>query len=198
MITNDECREIQDAIRKRYRQVSRSIAGKFRYPTGQAGAEALGYAPHFIQSAPNELLELFCGVGNPFSQGDIHPDEVVLDVGCGGGFDLFCASLMIGPTGKAFGIDLTPEMAKRARENLAKAGASMTEVRVASSEKIPFDDDMFDVVISNGVLNLSPLKEASFGEIHRVLKSGGRFQFADMVLREELPAEKTVAKAWSQ
>ena len=197
MVANIDCKAIQNSIREKYVEVSRSIEGKFRYLTGKAGAEALHYDSSLIKSAPDELIELFCGVGNPFSLGEITLGQTVLDVGCGAGFDIYCSSKMVGLKGKVFGIDLTPEMVERARINLVLAGVSNAKVQVASSESIPFEDNSFDVVTSNGVLNLSPDKEKSFCEIYRVLKPGGRLQFADMVLKEELPLEEMSAKAWS-
>ncbi len=197
MVTNIDCESIQNSIREKYAEVSRSIDGKFSYPTGKAGAEALHYDSNLINSAPDKLIELFCGVGNPFSLGEIMPGETVLDVGCGAGFDIYCLSKMVGLKGKAFGIDMTPEMVERARKNLVLAGVTNAIVQVASSESIPFEDNSFDVVTSNGVLNLSPDKEKSFCEIYRVLKPGCRLQFADMVLKEELPPEEMSAKAWS-
>lgn len=197
MATNIDCTALQNSIREKYVAVSRSIDGKFRYPTGREGAKALKYDSGLIASAPAELIKLFCGVGNPFSLGEITPGQTILDVGCGAGFDLYCSSKLVGLKGKVFGIDLTPEMVESARKNLVLAGVSNAKVQVASSESIPFEDNSFDVVTSNGVLNLSPDKERSFCEIYRVLKPGGRFQFADMVLQEELPLEDISAKAWS-
>jgi len=123
----------------------------------------------------------------------------VLDFGCGAGFDLFVASKMAGEHGLVCGIDLTEDMVLRARENLTLAGVTNFEIRKVDTEAIPYDDYSFDVVISNGVINLSPRKVASFKEIYRVLKSGGRLQFADVVLEKELPASLTgSAEAWSQ
>jgi SAM-dependent methyltransferase len=127
-----ESKKIQAAIRGKYVDIARSIEGRFRYPTGKAGAEAQGYDATLTQSASGEALHYFCGVGNPFSLGPINPGET------------------------------------------------------------------FDVILSNGTLNLSPEKEKSFAEIYRVLKPAGRLQFADMVLRAEGPPEKVTAKAWSE
>lgn len=105
---------------------------------------------------------------------------------------------MVGPTGRVCGIDITPEMVKCARKNLALAKISNAEVRLASSESIPYDNDTFDVVISNGVLNLSPQKDRSFQKILRVLRPGGRLQFADIVLKSDLSQETACSlEAWS-
>ena len=190
--------QIQEAVRKKYAEVLRSAEGKFQYPTGREGAEALGYDLSLVGQMPNELLESFCGVGNPFSLGTINPGEVILDVGSGAGFDLVVASRLVGPKGQVCGIDLTPEMVERAQTNLKRAGVSNGKVDCAGSEAIPYADGTFDVVISNGVLNLSPSKEQSFGEISRVLKPNGRLQFADIVLKEDLPTEVANSlEAWS-
>jgi len=194
-----QAEEIRNAIRKKYSEISVSAAGKFQYPTGRDGAQTLGYDPAHVQNAHPRLLESFCGVGNPFSLGDIRPGDVVLDYGCGAGFDLFVASRLTGEKGHVCGVDLTKEMAERARENLVSSGAGNFEVRTVDSETIPYRDGLFDVVISNGVINLSPCKMTCFEEIFRVMKPGGRMQFADVVLEHELPAGLSGSpEAWSQ
>jgi SAM-dependent methyltransferase len=190
--------EIQESVRQKYAEVSKSAEGKFNYPTGKDGSRLLGYDLKVINNMTDELLDYFCGVGNPFSLGPINTGETVLDIGCGAGFDLIIAGRMVGPDGKVLGIDLTPEMAKKARDNLKQADVSHGEVRIAAAEEIPCGDNSFDVVISNGVLNLSPLKEKSFREICRVLKPEGRLQFADVVLKEKLPSRVANSlEAWS-
>jgi ubiquinone/menaquinone biosynthesis C-methylase UbiE len=143
------------------------------------------------------MMVSFCGVGNPFSLGEISQGATVLDIGCGAGFDLFCAARAVGPTGKVIGIDLTPEMVDRATVNLTRAGIANVEIHNASVEQIPLPNETVDLVISNGVLNLSPDKERTFSEIARVLKPGGVLQFADIVLSQELPADQKSANAWS-
>jgi ubiquinone/menaquinone biosynthesis C-methylase UbiE len=159
----------------------------------------LGYDPAIIESAHTRFFESSCGVGNPFSLGNIRPGAAVLDFGCGAGFDMFVASKLVGESGLVCGIDLTEDMVLRARENLSLAGITNVEIRKVDSETIPYDDHFFDVVISNGVINLSPCKQASFKEIYRVLKPGGRLQFADVVLDKDLPASLAgSAEAWSQ
>ena len=190
--------QIQDAVRRKYVEVSTSAGGKFNYPTGREGAISLGYDSNIVDSLPDEMVESFCGVGNPFTLGPVKATESVLDVGCGAGFDLIMASLLVGQQGRVCGIDITPEMAEKAKKNLFNAALSDFDVRVADAEAIPYKDKTFDVVISNGVLNLSPSKEKSFREILRVLKPHGRLQFADIVRREACsPDQGNTLESWS-
>jgi SAM-dependent methyltransferase len=189
---------IRDGIRRKYAEVSNTAKGKFAYPTGKKGALFLGYDSSLLDGFLGEVLESFCGVGNPFALGRIKKGEVVLDVGCGAGVDMILAGRDAGPSGRVCGIDLTPEMVERAKKNADLAGVSNLEIQEAGSESIPFNDKTFDVVISNGVLNLSPCKEESLQEIFRVLKPGGRLQFADIILLEGSPeAASCSIDAWS-
>jgi arsenite methyltransferase len=191
-------KKIQAAVREKYAEVSRSAAGKFNYPTGRDGAIRQGYDPAIIQSMPDELIVSFCGVGNPFKPGPIKAGETILDVGCGAGFDLIVASNLVGREGKVCGIDLTPEMAEKAKSNLKQYGVRNYDIQAAGAESIPYPDNTFDAVISNGVLNLSPLKEKCFREIYRVLKPEGRLQFADIVLKQDCGgAMCSTLEAWS-
>ena len=138
-------------------------------------------------------------MGNPFSLFPIQPGSIILDVGCGAGFDLYIAAQLTGPEGTVHGVDLTKAMVARAQENLQKARITNAEVREVGSESLPFENAFFDVVISNGVINLSPDKVALFREINRVLKPGGRLGFADVVLEQALPQGMAAsAEAWSQ
>lgn len=144
-------------------------------------------------------MNSFCGVGNPFAVSPIKEGSVVLDIGCGAGFDLIVASRLTGDTGRVYGVDLTPEMVARAQANLAALGIKNAEVILISSEQLPFPDNSVDVVISNGVINLSPDKPRLFAEIYRVLKLGGRLQFADIILERELPPQLAAGvESWSQ
>lgn len=189
---------IRNAVRKRYAGVSSTAAGRFNYPTGRDGAILQSYDLTIIESMTDELIDSFCGVGNPFKLGPLNPRETLLDVGCGAGFDLIVAGHMLGEQGTVCGIDITPEMTEKARRNLVLAAVSNYDVKIAGAESIPYDDRTFDVVISNGVLNLSPLKEQCFREIYRVLKPNGRLQFADIVLKEDASvARGNSLEAWS-
>jgi SAM-dependent methyltransferase len=190
--------EIREAMRKKYAEISRTAKGKFNYPTGKEGANNLKYDLSDVEAVPGDVLDSFCGVGNPFSLGPIQQGETVLDVGCGAGFDLIITGRMTGQTGRACGIDLTPEMVMKTQKTITRLKLTNCEVQLAESESIPYDDHTFDIVISNGVLNMSPDKEKSFQEIYRVLKPEGRLQFADIVLKKELP-EKVASslEAWT-
>jgi 2-polyprenyl-3-methyl-5-hydroxy-6-metoxy-1,4-benzoquinol methylase len=183
----DELVNIRAAIQRKYRDVSRSASGLFKYTTGRAGALELGYEPEPFADIPEELLESFCGVGNPFVLTDIAPGSTVLDIGCGAGLDLIVARRLAGEKGRVCGVDMSSEMIQRAEKNITEAGITDIEIKQVSSEVLPYDDSLFDVIISNGVINLSPCKVTLFKEMYRVLKPGGRLQFADIVLEKELP-----------
>lgn len=180
---------VRDSVRKKYADVARFSAGRFEYLIGRAGAVALGYDPTVLDAMAQDTLDAFCGVGNPFSLGSVELGEAVLDIGCGAGVDVVIAAHLVGPNGRVWGIDLTSEMVEKARANVDRLGLRHARIALGMSEAIPFDDESFDVVISNGVLNLSPLKEQSYQEIYRVLRAGGRLQFADIVLKADLAAE---------
>lgn len=191
--------KIREAVRERYARVSSCADGHFEYPTGAQAILSLGYDPAVIAGIPPAVLASYCGIGNPFSLGAIEPGSKVLDLGCGTGFDVLVASGMVGEAGRVVGLDLTPEMVEQARSNMELAGVRNAEIAAVEGEAIPFDDSSFDVIISNGVINLSPDKERSFSELYRVLRPGGRLQFADIVLRSDLPEEKVGSlEAWSQ
>jgi SAM-dependent methyltransferase len=195
----DDKERIQVAIKKKYQAVSSSAEGYFKYPVGKPGAILLGYDKAILEDIPVEMLRSFCGVGNPFSIDRIEEGTTVLDVGCGAGFDLLVALQLVGPSGKVVGVDLTKEMIDKARANLESMQIKNYELHRISAEQLPFADNSFDVVISNGVINLSPDKPRIFAEIHRVLKKGGRLQFADIILEKQLPPQLTASiESWSQ
>ncbi len=191
-------KDIRREIRAKYAKVADTPENLFNYPTGRAGAEGLAYEADLIAAAPAGIVDGFCGVGNPFSIAPLEARDRVLDIGCGTGFDLYCASRKVGPRGFAAGIDLTPAMAARAAREFARCGIGNAQALCGAAEAIPFAAESFDIAISNGTLNLSPQKRTAFAEIFRVLRPGGRLQFADIVLKKELPEKERSARAWSE
>jgi len=191
-LTETEINAVREGIRRKYTQVAAQAdaGGSFQYPTGQEGMRQQGYPMEMVQDLPEAVLQAFCGVGNPFSLGPIRPGETVLDIGCGAGVDTLIAARLVGPTGRVAGVDATPEMIARARANLALVGFNNVSFEVAAAEALPFPDREFDVVISNGVINLTIDKEQALREVYRVLKRGGRLMVADMVLVTELPGDQ--------
>jgi SAM-dependent methyltransferase len=154
----------------------------------RAVAEAFGYSPDELASIPAEAnMGLSCG--NPTATARLKPGEVVVDLGCGGGLDVLSSAKKVGPTGKAIGIDMTPEMLALARRNAEKAGANNAEFHHATIDKLPLADGSVDCVISNCVINLAPDKPAVFREVARVLKPGGRVAVSDIALKKPLPPE---------
>ncbi len=183
---------IREGITEKYRKVAVSPAGLFRYPTGEESARALGYTPERVAAIPRAIRERFVGVGNPFSLGPIAPGEAVLDLGCGGGFDALMAAQMVGSTGRVAGVDLSPEMLAAARAALAETPYAWVELRQGDVEALPFADASFDVVLSNGILNLVPDKPRAVREIYRVLRPGGRLQACDIgLVGDEPPPDRT-------
>lgn len=159
----------------------------------------MGYDEEILRDIPVDLLNSFCGVGNPFSLGDIKAGSDILDIGCGAGFDLVVARKLAGADGRICGIDITQKMIDRARNVFEKLDLDDIETLHVTSETLPFEDQGFDLVISNGVINLSPAKDEFFQEMYRVLRPGGKIQIADIVVEKELPLHLVGSlEAWSQ
>jgi arsenite methyltransferase len=180
-ISKDDLKKIEAGIREKYIKVANNPEGLFEYPTGRTGIEALGYDPNLVGALPQEIISSYCGVGNPFSLGPINKGDAVLDIGCGAGVDTIFAAMMTGPTGKAVGVDIVPEMLQRAKSNMEMTDLKNVSFKSVSEEYSTFEDAEFDVVISNGAINLIPDKERLLKEILRVLKPGGRMMLADQV-----------------
>jgi SAM-dependent methyltransferase len=176
-------------IRKTYARVSERPDEDFVFPTGRAWALDLGYPAELLARVPDGSAESFAGVANPFALGPLFPGERVLDVGSGAGTDSLVAAQMVGPAGSITGVDMTEEMLAKARAGAAALGATNVEFIESEAEVLPFDDESFDVVISNGVIDLVPDKDAVFSEIHRVLAPGGRIQVADVTIQRPVSEE---------
>jgi len=179
---------LKNEIKKTYASVSSEPKREFIFPTGRAWAEDLDY-PAELASVPESAVESFAGVANPFSLGRLEPCERVLDLGSGAGTDSLVAAQMVGPEGRVAGIDMTPEMLTKARGAAAELGVANVEFIEAEAESLPFADESFDVVISNGVVDLIPDKDAVFSELYRVLAPGGRLQIADVTIQNPVSEE---------
>jgi arsenite methyltransferase len=180
---------LRSEIQRTYADVSTQPDREFIFPTGRAWALDLGYPQDLLARVPEASCESFAGVANPFSMGALQPGEDVLDVGSGAGMDTLVAAQMVGPTGSVTGIDMTPEMVVKARGSVAEMGLDNATIIEGSAEHLPFDDATFDVVISNGVIDLIPDKDAVFSEITRVLRPGGRIQLADVTIQRPVSEE---------
>jgi SAM-dependent methyltransferase len=180
---------LRHEIRKAYALVSQAPETAFVFPTGRAWALDLGYPAALLARVPDGAAESFAGVANPFSLGPLSPGEDVLDVGSGAGMDALVAAQMVGASGSVTGIDMTLEMLEKARGAARDMGAENVSFVEAQAERLPFDDGSFDVVISNGVLDLVPDKDAVYGEIFRVLRPGGRIQIADVTIQRPVSDE---------
>ena len=179
---------LKSEIKKTYASVSDEADRDFIFPTGRAWAEDLGY-PAELANVPEGAAESFAGVANPWELGRLKFGERVLDLGSGAGTDSLVAAQMVGSEGHVTGIDMTPQMLAKARAAAAEMGALNVEFIESEAERLPFADETFDVVVSNGVIDLIPDKEAVFSELHRVLVPGGRIQIADVTIQNPVSAE---------
>jgi len=175
-------------VREKYRDVALHPDGKFHFHTGRPLAALLGYPPEIVDALPDQAVESFAGVGNPFSLRPLQRSERLVDLGSGGGFDCFVAAEGVGTEGRVIGVDMTPEMLAKSTATAAALGLANVEFREGLLEQLPIEDGWADVVISNGVINLCADKSVVFAEAFRILRPGGVLQFADIANGKPLPA----------
>jgi SAM-dependent methyltransferase len=190
--------ELRRRVSEKYRDVALEPELGFHFHTGRPLAGMLGYPPDLIDSLPPATVDSFAGTGNPFLFGDLGPGETVLDIGAGAGFDTLIAARQVGPSGRVIAVDMTPEMRAKAAAGARALGLANVDVREGFAENLPVEDEGVDVVISNGVINLCPDKQAVFREMYRVVRPGGRIQVGDILVHREVPQEaKDDIELWS-
>ncbi len=176
---------LKGEVLRMYQEVADNPESEFHFFHGREAAEMFGYSPEWLDRAPPGAVASFAGVGNPHERSDVQPGETVLDLGSGAGLDSIIASWQAGPSGAVMGVDLNPSMCLKAQAHAAASGTTM-ECHEGRMEEIPLHDEAVDVVISNGVINLSFQKRKVIQEIFRILKPGGRISFTDIVSAKQL------------
>jgi arsenite methyltransferase len=179
---------LREEVKKKYRDVAIKPHDKYHFHTGRPLAARLGYDTSTVDAMPDEAVESFAGVANPFSLRQPQAGERIVDLGSGAGFDCFIAAGKVGPQGHVVGIDMTEEMLAKSRKTAQAMGLRNVEFREGILEKLPIEDGWADVVISNGVINLCADKHQVLSEIWRVLRPGGHLQFADIANGRPVPA----------
>jgi arsenite methyltransferase len=190
--------ELRWRIADKYRDVALNPEIGFHFHTGAPLAHMLGYPATLVQTLPAGSVESFAGTGNPFLFGDLNPGEIIVDVGCGAGFDTLIAARQVGPSGRVVAIDMTAAMREKLETGATSLNVSNVQVLAGYAEALPVPDAAADVVISNGVINLCPDKQQVFREMYRVLRPGGRLQVGDIIVHLPVPPEaKADIDLWS-
>lgn len=178
---------LRDEIQREYTEVADDPDRGYHFNTGRSALEMNDYDPRWLEGIPEDVIVSFSGMGNPFSLGELKTGEYVVDIGSGAGLDPMIAARMVGGDGHVIGVDMTDAMLEKARAGAAELGLEQLEFRSGYSEALPIADGWADVIISNGVVNLSPDKAKVFSEMFRVLRPGGRLQIADITVEKAIP-----------
>jgi len=179
--------QLREEVKSKYRDVACNPHGEYHFHTGRPLAQRLGYDQTVVESMPDAAVESFAGVANPFVLRTLERGEKVVDAGSGGGFDAFIAAGQVGPQGHVIGVDMLAEMLEKSRDTAKRMHLANVEFREGILEEMPVEDGWADVVISNGVINLCADKKATFSELWRILRPGGRLQFADIANGNAVP-----------
>lgn len=190
--------KLEREVKEMYGDVATDADGSFHFETGRGLAERLGYDVDLLDSVPAAAIDSFAGVGHFFDLAALQPGDAVLDLGSGSGMDAFVAGLQVTETGTVNGVDMTDEQVEKSRRLAADNGFHNVDFRQGYIEDLPFEDESFDAVISNGVINLSAEKDRVFDEAYRVLRPGGRLAIADIISEQQLSEGiKSDADLWA-